>query len=116
MKTLYRLLRDPSTAALIIALSGCATVPTLGKAPVVRPVSELAATRSLPSNAGQWPTDKWWLAYNDATLNGLIEEAIAGSPDLTIALARFRAANALARHDPRQRLPEVVRPPTAPER
>lgn len=107
MKTLYHLLRDPSTAALIIALSGCATVPTLSKSPVVRPVSDLAAARSLVSGSGQWPTDTWWLTYNDATLSSLIEAGLAGSPDLAIASARLRAASAVARQARARQLPQV---------
>jgi len=108
MKTLYSLLRDPSTAALIISLSGCATVPTLSKAPIIRPASELAAARSLPSGVGQWPTDTWWLAYNDATLSSLIESGLAGSPDLAIAGARFRAASAIARQARAAQLPQIT--------
>lgn len=108
MKKLYRVLRDPSTAALIIALSGCATVPNLGRTPTVRPASELTTARSLPTGAAPWPTDTWWLAYNDATLTGLIDEALAGSPDLAIAGARFRAANAVARQARAAQLPQVI--------
>jgi NodT family efflux transporter outer membrane factor (OMF) lipoprotein len=95
MNTLYNNLRSASLAAMVVGLAGCATVPNLGKAPVVRPASELAVSRSVPTGSAQPLTDSWWVAYNDATLTKLIEEALAGSPDLAIARARLRAASAI---------------------
>lgn len=44
---------------------------------------------------GQWPTQDWWQAFNDDTLSGLIETALAANPDLKAAEARLRQAQAL---------------------
>ena len=104
----YNSLRNVSLAALAVGLAGCATVPNLGNAPVVKPASELATSRSLPQGSAQWLADKWWLAYNNAALTGLIDEALAGSPDLAIAQARFRAANAVVSQARAAQLPSVT--------
>jgi NodT family efflux transporter outer membrane factor (OMF) lipoprotein len=59
--------------------------------------SDLAASRTLASahfDAGEWPADAWWQDYGDPQLNQLIHEAQAGSPSLSIAQARLRAAQA----------------------
>jgi NodT family efflux transporter outer membrane factor (OMF) lipoprotein len=77
-------------------LSACATVPKLGDAPTQRTPQSLASVQSLAGNAANWPSDSWWLAYNDPTLNTLIDEALVGSPDVALAAARVRAAEAVA--------------------
>ena len=108
MNTLYDTLCSASLCALIIGLAGCAAVPNADVKPVVRLASELATARSLPAGTAQWPTDKWWLTYNDAGLTKLIEEALVGSPDLAIAQARFRAAGALVRQARAAQLPQLT--------
>jgi NodT family efflux transporter outer membrane factor (OMF) lipoprotein len=108
MKTPSKALQYASMSAAAIGLSGCATVPNLGAAPVVKPATELATSRSLPQGSATWPTDKWWLAYNDTTLTGLIDEALVGSPDLAIAQARFRAANAVVSQARASQLPSIT--------
>jgi len=45
---------------------------------------------------GQWPSARWWQDYGDPQLDALVASAIAGSPDLRIAEARVRRAQALA--------------------
>ena len=82
--------------AIAALLSACATVPKLGDAPVLRTPESLASSQSLAGNAANWPADKWWTAYGDPVLNVLIDEALAGSPDVALAAARVRAAEALA--------------------
>lgn len=42
--------------------------------------------------AAAWPQDQWWAHYNDAQLNALVDEALAGSPSLAQASARVREA------------------------
>lgn len=78
-------------------LAACAQVPDdLGSLPAVRSASSLPSVQSLAGEPGEWPADKWWQAYGDTQLNALIDEALAGSPDVTIAAARVRGADALA--------------------
>ena len=77
-------------------LSACASVPHLGPAPQPKPASAYAASESFTAPAADWPQDRWWTAYGDPQLSQLIEEALAGSPDLIAAQARVRQSDALA--------------------
>lgn len=108
MTTLYNALRKASIGALAISVAGCATVPNLGKAPVVKPTAELAASRSVPQGSGALLNDTWWRAYNDAALTRLVDEALSSSPDLAIAQARFRVANAVAGQARAAQLPSLA--------
>ena len=83
-----------------LLLAGCASIPQQGPAPVVRSADSFAATRALVSPtvataAPAWPETNWWSAYGDSQLTALIEEGLAGAPDLAAAAARLRAARAL---------------------
>jgi NodT family efflux transporter outer membrane factor (OMF) lipoprotein len=77
-------------------LTACAAVPALPPAQAIKPAKTYAAAQSLGAPASDWPTDHWWTAYGDAQLDGLIDEALKGSPDLAAAQARVRKAQALA--------------------
>jgi NodT family efflux transporter outer membrane factor (OMF) lipoprotein len=79
----------------LLPLAACA--PDLGTKPQPRTVSSLAATRSLPSEAGAWPGDGWWHRYGDAQLDQLIDEGLAGAPDLAAAAARLARSEGLLR-------------------
>lgn len=46
--------------------------------------------------ADQTDRGQWWLVYNDAELNGLIDQATQSNPNLAIALARVKEARAVA--------------------
>jgi NodT family efflux transporter outer membrane factor (OMF) lipoprotein len=54
-----------------------------------------------------WPAQDWWQRFGDPQLNQLIEEALAGSPSLKVALARARQAQALAEAAGAARSPRV---------
>ena len=82
--------------AALLALSACAAVPDLGKAPAPRAASSIAAAETLGQGSALWPADGWWKAYGDSQLDALMEEGLAASPDLAAAAARFRQASAAA--------------------
>ena len=82
--------------AVLALLSACATVPKLGTAPSLRAPETLASAQSFGTAQGTWPADNWWAAYGDPALDALITEALAGSPDVALAAARVRAAEAIA--------------------
>ena len=67
-----------------------ADVPAQWSAPGAETLAE-AAARLEP---GEEP---WWSRFGDAELAALVEEALAGSPDLDAAAARLAAAEARAR-------------------
>lgn len=92
---------------LPLLATACASVPNLGPAPEMRPASEYAASASLSPTGTPWPDEGWWLRYNDPQLNQLIEEGIAGSPDIEAAAARFRTARGFAQQAGAALLPTV---------
>ena len=64
-----------------------------------RDANTLAAQQSLRDAHvadAAWPARDWWKALNDAQLDALIDEAVRGSPTLSIAAARARKAIAAA--------------------
>jgi NodT family efflux transporter outer membrane factor (OMF) lipoprotein len=84
------------TPFVLALLAGCATVPDLGTAPVIRAPDTLAATQSLRGPRGDWPAADWWRAYRDPALDALMDEALRTSPDSAAAAARVNAADAIA--------------------
>lgn len=97
-------------AVLLIALctSACVSTPHLGKAPVSRaPALAAASQESITGTASAWPADGWWRRYQDPQLAKLIDEALAGSPDLAVANARLHAAQGLAQRAGAALLPTI---------
>ena len=86
----------PATVLLLLLSSACASVPNLGPKPEPRPASAFASSQSLAGTESAWPADGWWRRYGDAQLDGLMNEALAGSPDLAAAAARLRSAEGFA--------------------
>ncbi|WP_114393864.1 efflux transporter outer membrane subunit [Oleisolibacter albus] len=92
-----------------VLLSGCAVIPPdLGEAPAPRTASSLDSARSLTAPPTDWPDKAWWSHYGDPQLVTLIDEAVAGSPDLAAATARLRMAEALAEQAGASRLPSAA--------
>ncbi|WP_034160635.1 efflux transporter outer membrane subunit [Sphingomonas sp. ERG5] len=90
-----------SVTLAAVLLAGCATVPDLGATPEPRAAATLDSTQTLRSTTAgttqAWPEAAWWTAFGDPQLDGLIDEALKSSPDVTAAVARINAADALAR-------------------
>jgi NodT family efflux transporter outer membrane factor (OMF) lipoprotein len=86
----------PATLLLLLLSSACASVPNLGPKPEPRSASDFAAAQSLAAMHTDWPADGWWKRYGDPQLVRLIDEALAGSPDLAATAARMRAAEGFA--------------------
>ena len=78
--------------ASLLALSACASLP--GKGPTVSPkaADHYATQQSFAAPESAWPDQDWWKAYGDAQLNQLIDEALAGSPNMAAAQARVDRA------------------------
>ena len=86
----------PLAATLAIALVACAGVPKLNVGADPKSTAHYAADDSLAAPLADWPADGWWRAYGDSQLDLLIEGALAGTPSLAQAQARFRKAQASA--------------------
>ncbi|WP_044559790.1 efflux transporter outer membrane subunit [Azospirillum sp. B4] len=97
------------SAALLLP-AACAWVPDdVGPAPAPRPATVYAADASFSQKpVVDWPQDRWWAAYGDSQLDSLIEEGLAGAPDLAAAAARLRKADALAGQADAALLPKVT--------
>jgi multidrug efflux system outer membrane protein len=74
------------TAAMLAA---CAGLPPK-QPPVTLPAA--AQLGELPAEGGAWPARDWWKHYQDPTLDQLIDLALASSPTLATAHARFDTA------------------------
>jgi len=92
-------LRHPSICLVLIvaAVAGCAVGPNYRTPQIPMPPQYAAVptdsavvTSSFPSAGVDLAL--WWRALNDPKLDSLIERAISGNPDLTIALDRLQAA------------------------
>jgi NodT family efflux transporter outer membrane factor (OMF) lipoprotein len=95
------------------ALSACATLPPpaparVAKAPASYAIAQSLGGGSLAAPSRDWPADAWWTAYADPQLDGLMREALAGSPTLAAAEARVGKAQALARAAHAAELPQVT--------
>ena len=87
-------------AALLLPalLTGaCASIPNLGPKPEMQAATAYASAASFAAARADWPAEGWWKRYGDAQLDRLIDEALAGSPDLQAAAARMRTAEGFAR-------------------
>jgi NodT family efflux transporter outer membrane factor (OMF) lipoprotein len=95
---------------LAVVLAGCVDRGDWHPASQLQPQS-VAAEHALADaklQADTWPANEWWRAYGDEQLNALVQEALAGSPSLTTAEARLRAAQGQAIAARAARLPNVA--------
>jgi len=79
--------------ALALALTGCGTTSPMLKPNVTAPG---AWNETLPAGGAKVSAD-WWHSFGSVELQGLVEQALAGSPDLAIAMERVRQAEAQVR-------------------
>lgn len=84
-------------------LAGCAAMDA-GQ-PEVKQID--AARLGLHDQGIEWPSDHWWTRYGDGQLDGLVDEALSGSPSMDSARARLDAANAAVRGARAVRLPQA---------
>lgn len=101
------LARTPLCAALTAALlvSGCALGPDHA-----RPATNLPAQygEAAPSAAEAAPVSRtWWKLFQDATLDGLVEQALRDNTDLQLAVARIEEADGFMREVGAALLPEI---------
>jgi multidrug efflux system outer membrane protein len=106
---------SPLLAALILA--GCAA-PELRAPEIDVPAAykESAAPAADAADAARWkpaqpaeaqPRGEWWKAFNDSTLNQLIDEANKANPSLAAVAARVKQARAIAGIAEADRIPSV---------
>jgi NodT family efflux transporter outer membrane factor (OMF) lipoprotein len=84
-------------ALVALALSACASLPPPGARPSPSPPNAFSTDKSFTAPEVSWPSDHWWRSYKDPQLDALIDEGLAGAPDMRIAAARVEKARAVAR-------------------
>lgn len=104
--------RSPkSIAALVVALlalPGCALVERAPERPAMTLPAEYRSAGDTPGTpAAASVDDAWWRALGDATLDRLVERALADNPDVAAAAARIAAARAEARLDGASTRPQL---------
>lgn len=78
------------------ALAACATLPRTDAPAQPLIPAQLDSATSFGKGSAAFPDDRWWTALGDPSLDMLIEEGLRSSPDMALADARIRAADALA--------------------
>jgi NodT family efflux transporter outer membrane factor (OMF) lipoprotein len=90
-------------------VGACASTAGLSTQAEQHSAAQLSAERSLGGTpaAAPWPQSDWWKSLNDPQLDRLIDEALAGSPNLRVAEARTRQALAVAGIARSQLFPQI---------
>ena len=94
-----RLHRLAAATALTLALAGCASSGGLHSDGTLTDPNSLKTEQSLARlnvSPAAWPSEDWWTGLGDPQLSALIEEALQTNPDLAMADARAREAQAQA--------------------
>jgi outer membrane protein, multidrug efflux system len=111
LRNTIRLGRLPTTAlrllpALVLTLlAGCSAAPLPDlKPPAPQTWRHGAATSQDPA---QPDLHSWWLAFNDPTLNDLVQRALANNLDVAAASERMLAVRTLYRHSNDKYLPSL---------
>jgi NodT family efflux transporter outer membrane factor (OMF) lipoprotein len=84
---------------LALCLAGCANWQGLAPTGTLTDAATLQSEQTLaaiPLSASGWPKVDWWKQLGDPQLDALIGEALRSSPDLELADARARQAEAIA--------------------
>lgn len=105
-----RLVRSALVLSAALALAACASSSGLEPEGRTLDAAALEAGRSLagtPLSGAAWPRQDWWKQLGDAQLDAMVDEALAGSPDLQVATARTRKALAEAQAQDAARMPSV---------
>jgi NodT family efflux transporter outer membrane factor (OMF) lipoprotein len=99
-----------ATTGLALALAGCASSGGLHPDGALSDPSQLNVAQSLVRlqvSPAAWPSQDWWTGLGDAQLDALINEALQSNPDLQLADARAREAQAQAVGADAERGPNV---------
>lgn len=112
MTPITRCFAAAGVAMLLAAgVGGCASTRGLSAHGTLVAPASLHAGRSLAADAaqgeGKGPSPEWWKHFDDPQLDALVDEALAGNPDLALAIARARGAAAAAGAANAERLPTL---------
>lgn len=84
----------PVAAAVLVLLAGCADMSGIASQSKLRDADSLGL-KAAPFSTGISAVDaRWWAGFGDAQLDALVDEALAGSPNIAAARARLSRAQA----------------------
>lgn len=86
--------RAACLCGLGLAVIGCEVGPNFHSPPVSMPAGWVGPTSAPTSGPAHADLVHWWTAFNDPTLNSLVERAVAGNLNLLQAQSRIRQARA----------------------
>ncbi len=88
-----------AAAVVTVALAGCADMGNISSQAKMRDAESLgltapASTPTAAPVAASKIDSQWWLAFGDAQLNALVDQALEGNPNLQVARSRLARAQA----------------------
>nr|WP_175944024.1 efflux transporter outer membrane subunit [Burkholderia pyrrocinia] len=86
-----------AAAAVLLALGGCVPSGFLPSLSLRAPAGDALAHTAGPGANGAWPAPDWVKQLQDSQLDALVTEASQNNPDLQVAQARLRIAQAQLR-------------------
>ncbi len=87
-----RFISSAASIGAALLLAGCALDERISKPSLALPAAFEAPQASGAGSAAD--LDRWWLLFHDAQLTGLVEQALAASPDARSAFYRLAEARA----------------------
>ncbi|HEX7642422.1 MAG TPA: efflux transporter outer membrane subunit [Burkholderiaceae bacterium] len=84
-----------AACAAAVLLAACANYRGISSSAHLDAPGEFASSTSLPGQGGKWPSQNWAEDIGGASLQDLVNEALAGNPNLQAAQARVNAARAM---------------------
>lgn len=102
--------RVPLTALLISVVLGttaCDTTKTLGSGTVSMPAEWAGAPGAAGTATDTTVPQRWWTLYQDATLDGLVTQALGANADLALAIAQLDEAEGVLREAGANLYPQV---------
>ena len=91
--------------ALLATIAACKAVGPDYRSPEPNAPAQRPFVTQSPAFNGDQPPGRWWELFNDATLNGLVQEALTANTDLRVAAANLARARAVLREARGARLP-----------
>jgi len=85
------MLRKTITTVSLLAVTACTVGPNYTKPDLPLPAS-FAGAQGVPPPGQAIDPARWWEAFGDPTLTGLIERALKDNPDMATAASRVRQA------------------------
>lgn len=113
MRVMTTLSTTLSALSIALCLSGC-HAPALPKDTPLTVPTRFSATNDAATTAQLRPD--WWVEFNDATLDGLVQQALKNNPSLAASADRLSAAMAQTATAHADRLPQLSLSPQASRR